>query len=175
SARDIEEPAAPSEGGGALADADRFAPATDAPGRGLATLDDWEGDAIARNRIRLGLFDDRIRLTTSYANSRYSSDLRLPAQATLVAGRDPDPQVAGGHVSEAFSQRVEGSLWSTGSVRIDGFGSYLRVDPLFESNRSGSQDPFGKSGRRVLEAGGMLRTGPLGLALSRISEQAEVD
>jgi len=148
----------------------------DAQGPGLATLEDWEGDAVARNRIRLGLLDDRIRLTTNYASSRYhASDFHLPAQATLVAGRALDPRIGGDLVSEAFSQRVEGSLWSSGSARIDGFGSYLRVDPRFESNGSGPQDPFSKSDRRVLEAGGLFRAGPLGLALSRISEQAAGD
>src|SRR5262249_14599145 len=41
--------------------------------QGFATLRDGEGDAVAHNRVRLGLFDDRLRLTTGYAQTRYDA------------------------------------------------------------------------------------------------------
>src|SRR4030095_7132823 len=78
-----------------------------------------------------------------------------------------------GAVGEAFSQRLDVSLWRSGPARIEGFGSFQRVDPLFKWSDSGKQDRFARAGRRVLETGGAIRTAAFGLALSRVSEQVD--
>jgi hypothetical protein len=145
-------------------------------GQGLATLADWEPDTLAHNRIRLGFFDDRIRLTTRYARSRYDPTAPRFAALGSLHGRDLDRLLApAGVEGEAFSGRLEGTLWRWGPAGIDAFASYQRVDPLFAWSESGKNDPFAKSDRRMLEAGGRIRSGPFGLELSRISEQADVD
>jgi hypothetical protein len=144
--------------------------------QGLARLEDWESNTVAQNRIRLGLFEDRVRLTTRHGRSQFDADAAGLAPAA-ISGGDPgslDRMIGrSGAVGEAFSQRLDVSLWRSGPARIDGFGSYQHVDPLFESSENGKPDPFGKPGRRVLETGGAIQAGSFGLALSRISVQAD--
>src|SRR5262245_54911050 len=168
----------PSGRGDGASDGERHEPASERGwnGQGLATLADWEPDTLAHNRIRLGFLDDRIRLTARYARSRYDASARRFATLGSLHGRDLDRLLAPAGVDgEAFSGRLEGTLWRWGPAGIDAFASYQRVDPLFAWSGSDEKDPFAKSDRRMLEAGGRIRSGPFGLELSRISEQADVD
>jgi hypothetical protein len=179
SAFDLDSRSASGRGDGASA-GERHGPASE-PARGkdgqsLATLADWESDRLAHNRIRLGFFDDRIRLTTRYARSRHDPTAPRFAALGSLHGGDLDRLLApAGVVAEAFSGRLEGTLWRRGPAGIDAFASYQRVDPLFAWSESGKNDPFARSDRRMFEAGGRIRSGSFGLELSRISEQAGVD
>jgi hypothetical protein len=137
----------------------------------LAAPHDPAQSALAVNRIRLGLLDDRVRLTTRYGRSHVD-----PVGSTLAAGTDWDRLLGPGAVpgGQAFSQRLDASLWDPGFARVVAFGSYRRVDPLFEWKDADARDPFARSGRSALEVGGTVGTGPLGVTLSRISEEAEI-
>jgi hypothetical protein len=137
----------------------------------VATPHGQERSALAVNRIRLGLLDDRVRLTTRYGRSRVD-----PAGSFLAAGTDRDRLLGPGAVpgGQAFSQRLDASLWDPGFARVVAFGSYRRVDPLFEWKDAEKRDPFARSGRNALEVGGTIGAGPLGATLSRISEEAEI-
>lgn len=146
-------------------------------GLGVATLHDWEQNTVTANRIKLGLLEDRVRLTTRYGRSRYDpADSYRASSAGAEAVRDWDLSLGRrAAIGQAFSQRLDASLWNSPLARIGAFGSYRRVDPLFEWKETGKTDPFAKSDRRAFETGGTIGAGMLGLTLSRISEQADID
>jgi hypothetical protein len=146
-------------------------------GLGVATLNDWEQNTVAVNRIRLGLFDDRVRLTTRYGRSRHDGDNSYLAS---LEGAGPERDRDGflgrnAATGQAFSQRLDVSLWRSGRARLGAFESYRRVDPRFEWKEAAKEDPFGTSDRRAVEAGGTIGMGMLELTLSRISEEAKID
>jgi hypothetical protein len=147
-----------------------------AEGRRLATLGESAPGTLAHDRIRAGLFDDRIRLVTQYARSH--RDPAASAAATRESLHEGDLnrlRAPEGAVGEAFSGSLEGTLWEWGSGRFDSFASYGSVDPLFEWAAKGKKDPFGGSNRQTLEAGARIRNGPFRLTLARIAEQAGVE
>src|SRR4029453_15695591 len=123
---------------------------------------------------RLGLFEDRVRLTTRYGRSQFDAEEIRPAAISRMDPGSLDRLLGrSGAGGAAFSPPLDVSLWRSGPARIEGFGSFQRVDPLFKWSDSGKQDPFAKAGRRVLETGGAIRTAAFGLALSRVSEQVD--
>src|SRR5262245_53067872 len=113
---------------------------------------------LDQDRIRLGLFDDRIRVTTRYARSGFFAASPGPSEALdSLHGSDLDRWIApAGRAGEAFSGRLDGALWSFGPARVDGFASFQRVDPLFEWGERGEENPFGNGDGRRLEAGGVI-------------------
>src|SRR5262245_5626366 len=117
---------------------------------------------LAQDRLRVGLFDDRIRLTTRYARSGYAASVGSSLALGSLHGSELDRWISpAGLAGEAFSGRLDGALWRFGPARVDGFASFQRVDPRFEWRERGEENPFGKSDGRRLGAGGVFRTGPL--------------
>ena len=155
-------------GGGALAGGE---------GLRVATPYDWERAALAVNRIRLDLLEDRVRLTTRYGRSDIGTpESYLAARGGAAPERDWDRLLSPrADIGQAFSQRLDASLWNPGFTRVGAFGSYRRVDPRFEWKDADKRDPFGRSGRSALEVGGTIGAGAFGVTLSRISEEAEID
>jgi hypothetical protein len=135
----------------------------------------WEENTVSDTRIKLGFWNDRIRLTSRHGWSRYSDPstrldglvIREQGGRRLATAASP-PDERQGH---AFSHRLSADLWKGEHLRLSTFGDFARVDRGFKaveaSEKENEKDLFRRSNEQRLGVGGVVGLGPLDLTLSR--------
>jgi hypothetical protein len=123
---------------------------------------------LADTRVTLGMWDDRVRLTSRQAVSSYI------APGTNIAYLT---QTGPGFDNAASSQRLDTVIWKNGSTSMSLFGEYDRVGTYFQAPNFAikPQDPFSKPNSTTTRLGGALQQGPITLTLEQRAQQSLVD
>jgi hypothetical protein len=144
----------------------------------LGETDKWERNSVVDTKIGASFLDDRVRLSTHQAWSRYDASQAFfrsiaGKSDTSVEGRKK--RLASGDSAEgsAVLTRLEGDVFKSGSIGLTVFGQYSLVDSEFEDidlSRKKSQiknETFAQPNRETSKVGGTLGVGPVGLTLAQ--------
>jgi hypothetical protein len=141
-------------------------------------FDHWEEHSVADTALAVGLYDNRLRLTSRWARSQYdASDAFLDG---LADDDDEDGRSRfrdlGPEAGSAGTHQADLSIWRGDTTRLSAFALYSNVDGAFEpfeteesesSDSSSMVDLFEQPNRTIHRIGTSLGLGPLELTLSR--------
>lgn len=124
-----------------------------------------EKSTVVDTRTTLGVLNDRVRLTSRQAVSNYI----IPG--TNTAYLTPSELEAD---NAASSQRVDTTVWKTGSTELSLFAEYNRVGANFQAPTFAikPQDPFWTANSTSTRFGGALQHGLITLTLEQRAQQS---
>ena len=124
-----------------------------------------EKSSVTDTRVTLGVWDDRVRLTSRQAVSSYfkpGTDLGYLRQTGV------------GFDNGATSQRIETSILKTDLMRLSLFADYARVGTYFGAPDGAikRQDPFSKPNSTTTQLGAIVERGPFTFTLKQSAQQS---
>lgn len=133
----------------------------DGPRNRIGSVSDWRQTKVAETEVKVGLLDDRVRLSSTQALSQF--DHSDGPEGALESG-------------VAFAQALEADLIRSGEWRVSSFVRRSQIDDAFEDDGlpDKGKDLRGRN-RRTVSLGSTFGWGPADLTLARESNERVSD